>query len=75
MEKWNALVDEYIATGKDKRPRFEIERLSKIGSHGGPLDRQCEAVSCSPWKVMDGAVLAIRQRVRSAPSECNRDWR
>lgn len=53
MVEWNGLVDEYIATGKDIRPRIDIERMSKIGVHGGPLYRQCEADGCDRYEGID----------------------
>ncbi len=57
MDEWNALVDEYIASGKDRRSRFDIERLSKIGAHGGPLYRECEADECKLYEVRDVETL------------------
>lgn len=59
MERWNGYIDEYIASGQDKRPRFEIERLSKIGAHGGPLYRQCEAESCERYEGRDVAAFKL----------------
>ncbi|KAF5364996.1 hypothetical protein D9758_008095 [Tetrapyrgos nigripes] len=47
MREWNAHVDRYIATIPDPRPRIEIEIQSKIGPHGGPLYRFCEAKGCN----------------------------
>lgn len=41
--------DEYIASSKDTRERFDIERMSKIGLHGGPLHRRCEASGCDKF--------------------------
>ncbi|KAF7796455.1 hypothetical protein EIP86_007632 [Pleurotus ostreatoroseus] len=46
MNEWNTAVDRYIATEGDPRSRFNIELESKIGLHGGPLYRYCEAEGC-----------------------------
>ncbi|KAF5364887.1 hypothetical protein D9758_008106 [Tetrapyrgos nigripes] len=46
MREWNKIVDQYIATVPDSRTRIEIEIQSKIGPHGGPLYRFCEAEGC-----------------------------
>ncbi|THV06566.1 hypothetical protein K435DRAFT_773245 [Dendrothele bispora CBS 962.96] len=47
MQEWNAAVDEYIKTPGDTRNRIDIEIEAKIGPHGGPLYRHCEAEECS----------------------------
>lgn len=47
MNEWNEAVDKYIATQGDPRPPFEIALQAKIGIHGGPLYRHCEAEGCS----------------------------
>ncbi len=57
MDEWNGLVDEYIESGTDRRSRFDIERTSKIGLHGGPLYRQCDADECETYEVRDVALL------------------
>ncbi|KAF9475605.1 hypothetical protein BDN70DRAFT_232209 [Pholiota conissans] len=44
---WNALIDEYIALGTDKRSTFDIERAAKIGVRAGALIRTCEGEGCS----------------------------
>lgn len=46
VQEWNALVDEYIASGVDKRDPVEIENIAKIGLAGGPLHRKCEGPDC-----------------------------
>ncbi|KAF5368927.1 hypothetical protein D9758_002888 [Tetrapyrgos nigripes] len=46
MSEWNKEVDRYIETMHDPRNRIDIEVESKIGPHGGPLYRFCEAEDC-----------------------------
>ncbi len=46
MDEWNKAVDQYIALGKDKRAKSQIELEAKIGMSGGPLYRYCEASDC-----------------------------
>jgi hypothetical protein len=61
MSRWNALVDEYIQTSSDKRPKNEIEQAAKLGSslgalypgegndcgiRGGEVDRLCASSGC-----------------------------
>lgn len=53
MNEWNGAVDRYIATKKDPRPRFDIELEAKIGPHGGPLYRECEAEDCDRVECRD----------------------
>ena len=53
MDEWNNQVDRYIATAGDPRPRFDIELQAKIGIHGGPLYRRCEAEDCDRVEVRD----------------------
>ncbi|KAJ7134738.1 hypothetical protein C8R44DRAFT_730094 [Mycena epipterygia] len=45
-EEWNTVVDKYIASGEDSRPRSEIEEAAKIGVSLGALHRVCEADGC-----------------------------
>ncbi|KAJ7454852.1 hypothetical protein FB451DRAFT_656850 [Mycena latifolia] len=45
-QKRNMLIDEYIATQKDLRPRQSIERAAKIGPWNGALIRACEGPGC-----------------------------
>lgn len=45
-DEWNAAVDEYVASGIDGRPVWDIEANSKIGLNGGPLYKGCEAEDC-----------------------------
>lgn len=45
-EEWNKLVDDYISLRRDRRSRLDIELAAKIGLHGGPLYRHCEAKGC-----------------------------
>ncbi|KAJ7780938.1 hypothetical protein B0H16DRAFT_1817221 [Mycena metata] len=47
MEQWNEAVDDYIASGVDKRPGEAIENAAKRGAKGGPLYRKCEALGCT----------------------------
>ncbi|KIM82689.1 hypothetical protein PILCRDRAFT_7602 [Piloderma croceum F 1598] len=44
--RWNALVDEYIQTSSDKRPKIEIERAAKLGSSLGALYPVCDGNDC-----------------------------
>ncbi|PSR82006.1 hypothetical protein PHLCEN_2v6181 [Hermanssonia centrifuga] len=46
MDEWNKAVDQYIALGKDKRAKSQIELEAKIEMSGGPLYRCCEASDC-----------------------------
>ncbi|KAJ7461853.1 hypothetical protein B0H11DRAFT_2056339 [Mycena galericulata] len=46
IQKWNAAVDEYIASGVDSRTTEAIENAAKVGATGGPLFRRCEAAGC-----------------------------
>ena len=46
MNKWNADVDAYISESSDKRSTFDIELEAKIGWHGGPHYKRCEAKGC-----------------------------
>ncbi|KIM47219.1 hypothetical protein M413DRAFT_271443 [Hebeloma cylindrosporum] len=46
MEEWNTAVDEYIASGVDRRTREDIENQSKIALGGGPLHPLCENEMC-----------------------------
>ena len=46
MKMWNEAVDKYIEVSGDPRPRLHIERAAKVGPHGGPLYRHCEAEDC-----------------------------
>jgi hypothetical protein len=46
MEEWNPVIDEYISSGRDQRPRDEIERAAKIGLSNGALYRRCEGANC-----------------------------
>jgi len=46
MQEWNAVIDEYISSGRDQRPRGEIERAAKIGLSNGALYRRCEGANC-----------------------------
>ena len=43
---WNSAVDEYIASGVDDRPVWEIEAGAKLGVNGGPLYKWCEEKGC-----------------------------
>lgn len=52
-EEWNRHVDEYIALGRDRRSRVDIELAAKIGLHGGPLYRRCEAEGCTKVESRD----------------------
>ncbi|KAJ3551210.1 hypothetical protein NM688_g4837 [Phlebia brevispora] len=47
MDEWNTEVDKYISNKCDPRSTLEIEVEDKIGLHGGPLHRRCEAKNCS----------------------------
>ncbi|KAJ7816112.1 hypothetical protein B0H13DRAFT_2137155 [Mycena leptocephala] len=47
QKMWNDVVDKYIASGVDSRPRFEIEAAAKIGVSLGAMCRVCEADSCT----------------------------
>lgn len=83
QQKWNAIVDEYIAEGEDPRSSFEVERAAKIGYGNGALIRVCEAEECD--NVEEGADDKFRFRqcsgchivssflvvIRSRPTE---DW-
>jgi len=53
MDEWNGAVDKYIASGKDLRPKIDIELAAKIGMNGGPLYKRCEAESCDRVEVRD----------------------
>lgn len=57
--RWNALIDDYIASGKDVqgRSREEIERVAKIGPWNGALIRVCEGVGCEKVERKDVAIL------------------
>lgn len=46
-EYWNAEVDEYIASGVDKRSTLMIEQAAKLDPDFGPLWKRCEAPGCS----------------------------
>ncbi|ETW82194.1 hypothetical protein HETIRDRAFT_317685 [Heterobasidion irregulare TC 32-1] len=83
QQKWNAIVDEYIAMGEFPRSSFEVERAAKIGYGNGALIRVCGAEECD--NVEEGADDKFRFRqcsgchivssfpvvVRSRPTE---DW-
>ena len=42
----NANVDEYIASGRDKRSTLIIEQAAKMDPDFGPLWKRCEAPGC-----------------------------
>jgi hypothetical protein len=61
------VVDKYIASGVDSRPRFEIEAAAKIGVSLGAMCRVCEADSCTK---MEGREI---QKL-STCSRCQMVW-
>lgn len=56
---WNALGDQYIASGKDNRGRVRIENVAKIGPSGGPLHRRCEGPECPSLEDRDGIIIQV----------------
>ncbi|KAJ6577314.1 hypothetical protein B0H19DRAFT_553234 [Mycena capillaripes] len=57
QKRWNALIDEYIDTQKDKRSRHSIERAAKIGTWNGALLRACEGPECNKIEGADVETL------------------
>ncbi|KDR78152.1 hypothetical protein GALMADRAFT_278463 [Galerina marginata CBS 339.88] len=53
QESWNKLIDEYIATGTDKRSVFDIEAAAKIAVWNGPYVRRCEGPACGKLEFRD----------------------
>lgn len=53
MNEWNRAVDQYMAMQTDFRSRFDIELAAKIGPHGGPLYKHCEAEDCDKVEPRD----------------------
>uniref|UniRef100_A0A8H7XPA3 MYND-type domain-containing protein n=1 Tax=Psilocybe cubensis TaxID=181762 RepID=A0A8H7XPA3_PSICU len=76
---WNRTVDEYIASGVDSRPVFEIERAAKIGQWGGPLVRECEGPECGKLEFRDVQKMLKCSRCHITPycsKECQTaDWK
>lgn len=44
--RWNAVVDNYIAEGQDKRSRKEIEKAAKIDLWKGAWVKVCKGANC-----------------------------
>lgn len=56
QHEWNVLVDEYIVSGVDPRPRLEIERQAKIGVSQGTLFPKCLGPGCGKTEVDNAGV-------------------
>lgn len=39
---WNERIDNYIASGVDRREALDIEIAAKVGDTGGPLWKRCD---------------------------------
>ncbi|CAL1717168.1 unnamed protein product [Somion occarium] len=78
MEKWNALVDTYIASGVDSRSRFDIELAAKISMSGGPLYKHCDATNCRHVEKRDVPAMKTCGRCQKAfycSQDCQKsDW-
>ncbi|KAF8207242.1 hypothetical protein K438DRAFT_1815953 [Mycena galopus ATCC 62051] len=59
QKRWNALIDEYIATQGDGRSRHSIERAAKIGTWHGALIRTCEGPGCTEVEGLNAKLSAI----------------
>ncbi|KAJ6520749.1 hypothetical protein DFH09DRAFT_997948 [Mycena vulgaris] len=75
QKRWNALVDEYIDTQGDPRPRQSIERAAKIGPWNGALIRACEGPGCEKVEGTDVHKLKLCSKCQISVycgSECQR---
>ncbi|KAJ7780991.1 hypothetical protein B0H16DRAFT_1710245 [Mycena metata] len=72
MEQWNEAVDDYIASGVDKRPRATIENAAKLGLKGGALYRKCEASGCTKVEGRESVQMLICSGCRTTVY-CGRD--
>ncbi|KAF8161759.1 hypothetical protein K438DRAFT_1859395 [Mycena galopus ATCC 62051] len=61
---WNEVVDKYIASGVDSRPRTEIEAAAKVGISLGALFRVCEADGCAKREGRDIEKVSVCGRCK-----------
>ncbi|KAJ7116317.1 hypothetical protein C8R44DRAFT_627700, partial [Mycena epipterygia] len=59
QKRWNALIDEYIATKGDRRSKHMIERAAKIGTWNGALIRMCEGPDCGKFEGAEVETLKL----------------
>ncbi|OCH94430.1 hypothetical protein OBBRIDRAFT_789352 [Obba rivulosa] len=74
---WNTAVDEYIASGIDKRSRLDIKKETMLNSNGGALIVRCEAEGCSEVESKTRRLLRCHacQMVLYCSHKCQKsDW-
>ena len=78
-------VDSYIASGRDARPRLEIERAAKVAWSGGPMLHPCANAECGKVESAVGEFSACgkckkaryhsQQCQKAGPSAHHAVWR
>ena len=85
QREWNGAVDSYIASGRDARPRLEIERAAKVAWSGGPMLHPCANAECGKVESAVGEFSACgkckkaryhsQQCQKAGPSAHHAVWR